>query len=396
MYKILFLSMGAFALGVDAYIMAGLLPGIASSFAVSSSGAGQTVTIFTVCYAVSAPIFGALTAGKPVRWTLAAALTLFSLANACSALADSFPLLLASRAVAGLGAGLYTPLAVSAAAALVSVDRRGRALGLIVGGLAMGTAVGVPFGLVLAEHVGWRGTLWLVTALGGLALTSIIVGLPAIAVKSPPSLRERIAILGDRRITAAVGISFLTAVGTIGLYTYVALLFHAVGGVDNVLPYFWAWSLGGLVGIYVVGHLIDRTGRPEAVMASMLAALVIALAALTMTLREHGETIACFLLWGAAAWGAQAPQQHRLLSLQPEHGSTAVALHSSAHYLGSAVGAALGGVAMTAGMNVTALPWLATAVLALALTGQMVIVLGGPTRRRPSMLEERRAESPSA
>jgi len=45
-----------------------------------------------------------------------------------------------------------------------------------------------------------------------------------------------------------------------------------------------------------------------------------------------------FFVWGVAAWGSQAPQQHRLLSLQPRHGGTAVALHSSARYLGSAAG----------------------------------------------------------
>ncbi|MGF6782319.1 MFS transporter [Paraburkholderia sp. GAS334] len=126
MFNILPLCLGTFALGIDAYIMAGLLPGIGSSFNVPASVAGQTVTIFTACYAITAPLFGALTAGKPVRRVLGVALVLFILANVLSATASGFSTLLVSRAAAGLGAGLYSPIAFSAAASMVSPSRRGR------------------------------------------------------------------------------------------------------------------------------------------------------------------------------------------------------------------------------------------------------------------------------
>jgi predicted MFS family arabinose efflux permease len=66
------------------------------------------------------------------------ALAIFGLANALSVIAGSFSVLLVSRAIAGIGAGLYSPTAFSAAASLVPYRQRGRALGLVVGGLAMG------------------------------------------------------------------------------------------------------------------------------------------------------------------------------------------------------------------------------------------------------------------
>ncbi|MGV7243652.1 MFS transporter [Caballeronia sp. M23-90] len=373
MSRIFFLCLGVFALGVDAYIMAGLLPSIGSTFAVSPSSAGQTVSIFTVFYALSAPVFGALTAGKPVRRVLIIALGIFAIANACSALSGSFPMLLVTRAIAGMGAGLFTPLAVSAAAALVPADRRGRALGLVIGGLAMGTAVGVPVGLVLAAHVGWRATLWMVTTLGAAALIGIALRLPDVPVTPPPSLKQRIAILADGRVTATVTVSFLTAVASIGLYTYVAPMFLTAAGTHNVVPFLWAWSLGGLAGTYFVGICIDKTGRPEWVMAVMLTAMAVSFIALSSVLKEHSLSLLCFFVWGVAAWGSQAPQQHRLLSLQPEHGSTAVALHSSAHYLGSAVGAALGGFALAAGTPVSKLPLFALVIVLVTLAIQLLI-----------------------
>lgn len=373
MHRIFLLSLGTFALGIDAYIMAGLLPGIGTSFGVSISSAGQTVSIFTVCYAVSAPIFGALAAGKPVRLVLGIALAIFALANAVSAVATGFPLLLASRAIAGIGAGLYTPTALSAAASFVPHNQRGRALGVVIGGLAMGTAIGVPCGLLLAQHLGWRMTLWLIAALGILAFAGITLRLPHVTAATPPSLRQRVAILGDPRVAATIAVSFVTSAASIGLYTYVAPLLRASAEVEDVLAYLWAWSFGGLLGIYLSGVFIDRTGRSEWVMVSVLVGMTIVFATLTWALPSTPFALVWFAVWGAAAWSSQAPQQHRLLALHSDKGSVAVALQSSAHYSGSAAGAALGGLALGAGVPLLQLPFLAGGLAAVALIGQICI-----------------------
>lgn len=375
LHKILLLSLGTFALGIDAYIMAGLLPGIGTSFNVSIASAGQTVSIFTVCYAVSAPFFGALTVGKPARLVLGAALVIFALANAVSAVATSFSLLLASRALAGIGAGLYTPTALSAAASFVPHGQRGRALGLVIGGLAMGTAVGIPCGLLLAQHLGWRVTLWLIAALGVVAFASITLRLPNVTAATPPSLRQRVAVLGDPRVAATIAVSFVTSAASIGLYTYVAPLLHASAEVEDVLAYLWAWSFGGLLGIYLSGVFIDRTGRPEWIMVSVLVGMTIVFATLTWALPSTPLALAWFAVWGAAAWSSQAPQQHRLLALHSDKGGVAVALQSSAHYSGSAAGAALGGLALGAGVSIVHLPFFAGGMAAVALIGQFCIAV---------------------
>jgi predicted MFS family arabinose efflux permease len=53
---ILMLAAGTFAVGVDAVIISGLLPGISSSLDVSSGAAGQLVTVFALGYAILAPV----------------------------------------------------------------------------------------------------------------------------------------------------------------------------------------------------------------------------------------------------------------------------------------------------------------------------------------------------
>ncbi len=86
-------------------------------------------------------------------------------------------------------------------------------------------------------------------------------------------------------------------------------------------------------------------------MALILAILTLTLAALPALLGRGPLGYLPFLIWGAMGWASQAPQQHTLLDLKPAYGSVAVALNSSANYLGGAVGAALGGVVMALGAS---------------------------------------------
>ncbi|MCJ2017253.1 MFS transporter [Methylobacterium sp. E-065] len=378
MERIAVLALGMFAPGLDAYVVAGLLPGIGASFAIAPGEAGQTVTVFTLTYALAAPVCATLLAGRPVRKILALALAVFAAANALSAWAAGLWGLLLARALAGLAAGLYAPVAVAAAATLADPRRKGRALAVTLGGMSTGTVIGVPAGLWIAQRLGWQGTLLMVALLGALATAAILLRLPDIPAPEPPSWQARVALLADPQIVATVAVSFLTAVASLGLYTYVAPLLDRAGLGAAAASYFWIWGLGGLVGSFAVGSLIDWTGAPRRLMALILAILALTLAALPALLGLGFLGFLPFLIWGAMGWASQAPQQHTLLSLRPDHGSVAVALNSSANYLGGAVGAALGGVVVTVA-GITALPVAAAGVAVAALMLQLAIL----TRRKP-------------
>ena len=374
MRRVFLLTIGMFTLGFDAYVMAGLLPDIGATFKIIDSQTGQAVTIFTLCFALAAPIFATLLAGKPTRSILVLALAVFSLGNAGSALAPNFLFLLIARAIAGIGAGLYSPLATAAAASLVSDKKRGRALGMTLGGMSMGTVVGVLLGLIVAAHAGWDGTLWLITILGLIAMIGIVIWFPNIPASPPPSLRQRLAMLANGRVTATVGITFVTGIASLGLYTYIAPILQNLDGIHSVTPYLWAWGIGGVVGSLFIGTLIDRIGRPGWIMGGILILLALAMFSLPLSLGIPILMFLPFFIWGAMGWASLAPQQHVLLELQPKHGPAVVALNSSANYLGSSVGSALGGVVMVAGLTPSQLPFAAGCLVLVALLGQLVIL----------------------
>ncbi|MEK0288271.1 MFS transporter [Caldifermentibacillus hisashii] len=374
MRNVFLLTIGMFALGFDAYVVAGLLPEISETLKINASQAGQVVSIFTLCYALAAPIFATLLAGKPVRVILVLALGVFSIANGASALAANFPFLLIARAVAGIGAGLFSPMASAAAASLVSEQKRGRALGFVLGGMSMGTVVGVPLGLIAAKQLGWQGTLWSVTIIGFFATIGIMILFPKVSAEAPPSLRQRFTMMTNKYVLAIIGITLLTSIASLGLYTYIASILKNLGGITNLTPYLWAWGIGGVVGSFSIGTLIDRTERPAFLMAGILAILMLGIFTLPYALKFPTLAYLPIFLWGAMGWASQAPQQHALLRSQPQHDKAAVALNSSANYLGSAIGSTSGGIAMAAGLAPTDLPYAAGCFVLVALLGQLIII----------------------
>ncbi|MBE3001165.1 MFS transporter [Nocardiopsis sp. HNM0947] len=393
MRSILLLGLGAFALGLDAYVIAGLLPIVAADFDTSVAVAGQMVTAFTLSYGIASPVVATLVPAERQRAALFGALLVFSVGNAGTAMATSLPMLLGMRALAGASAGLYLALAVAAASTLVSKERRGQALTLVIAGMSSGTVLGVPIGVLIAQESGWRVTMWVVTGLGVVAFVGLLATLPALPANSSPTLGQRAAVLKDPRVASIVGVSFLAAVASLGLYTYMAPMMGsaAMGGVDNITPYLWVWGVGGVLGSLMVGPLVDRSGlRPFTIVVIIMATLSAALLLLPgLASVDPVLALAPILVWGAVGWALQVPQQHDLLSMRGEKGgSVAVALNESALYLGSAVGSTLGGIALAVGFGMSSLPLAAGAVallgLLLQITGVRIFMRRGPKGSEPA------------
>ncbi|MGK5068884.1 MFS transporter [Janthinobacterium sp. RT4P48] len=342
------IAMGAFALGMASYVTAGLMPMIAGAFAVSVAMAAQLVTAFTLAYGLGSPLAVALLPARAQRSGLLWALAVFVLANGASALAPGFASLLALRAVAGIGAGVYLALGIAAAAGVAAPQQRGKAIGVIMGGMASGTVLGVPLSLLLAQQLGWAAALWLVAFLGALALAGLLWKLPVLPPAPAIALRRKLALLADGQVLAILLVSLLAAIASLGMYTFVAplLAWSAHGEALSVTPFLWAWGVGGIAGSVLVGPLADRLAAPTLTLCILLL-LALALGALPLAAGWSAWLmLAPVVLWGAAGWALQVPQNQQLLAVRTAQGdgNLAIALNESALYLGSAIGAAAGGV----------------------------------------------------
>lgn len=364
--RIILLTLGMFALGTDAFIVAGVLPVIAREMGVTEGLVGQLVTVFSLTYGLGAPLLAAATVRWPRHRVLMGALGLLGLANLASALAPSFPLLLLTRILAGCFAATYTPLAFAVGIELAPPAKRGQALAMVVSGLNVATVLGAPFGAWIGEHFGWRLSFVLVTVLAGVAfLFLVICGLPKSAAPAPLSLKERLRPITQTRVVLALLPALLWNIGVYVMYPYVALLLQQKLHIADVSVLLACFGLGIVIANWLSGRLADRFGSYLLVMV-FLCALIVMQFVLPLIMTTVISAAIILLLWGMSFASLFIPQQQRLLNIAPEHANVILALNNSALYLGIAGGAAIGGLALRF-FAVTQLAWIGVLSMLIAL-----------------------------
>jgi MFS transporter, DHA1 family, inner membrane transport protein len=366
----LVLAAGAFAVGIDAVIVSGLLPGIKSSLGLSSGAAGQLITVFGLGYAVLAPTLGPAANARSPRLALAGGLLVFALANGLAALAPSYALLLAARVLASAGAAMYTPAALTQASELSDPGRRGRSMAIVLSGATAAAVAGVPAGLVVAAAWGWRAAFAVVA--GGAACVACVLALlaPAGPVRhvAAPGVR---AVLADRRIWRLACITLLAYLGEFILYSYLGLALTSIARVStHRLPvYYLLFGAAGVAGNIAGGSASDRRA-PRHVADSALMLLAISLITFPPLLSSGGLVAVPLACCGFAAWMLSVPQQRRLLARRPAAAAAALGLNQSALYLGLSL-SGLTGALLLRSISISDLGYAAGGIVLIALAASI-------------------------
>jgi DHA1 family inner membrane transport protein len=382
--RILLLAVGMFALGTDAFIVAGVLPVIAHETGVTEGLVGQLITVFSLTYGLGAPVLAALTGHWPRNRVLIGALGLLGLANLASALSPSFPLLLLTRILAGCFAATYTPLAFAVGIELAPPAKRAQALALVVSGLNVATVLGAPLGTWIGEHFGWRLSFTLVAVLAGVAFLFLVIGrFPTSATRVSLSLKERLRPITSPHVVLALLPALLWNVGVYVTYPYIALLLQQKLHISDVSVLLAFFGLGIVLANWMNGRLSDRLSPHRLVVIFLVTLIVIQLVLPLVTTTIISGAI-MLLLWGTSFALLFIPQQQRLLNIAPEHANVLLALNNSALYLGIAGGAAVGGLALRF-FAVTQLPWVGVMSMLLALLIVAITPCLSPQASAPRM-----------
>ena len=345
--RLLVLAIGTFAIGTDAYVIAGILPRVASSFDVTVAMAGQLVTVYALAYGLLTPVMAALTAHWPRRRVLSSGLAVFIAGNVLTATPSTFALVLMSRAVAGLGAAMFTPAASATAAALVAPQQRGRALAVVLAGLSGATALGAPLGTLIGSTGDWRRTLWFVAALATLAAFGVLTLLPEVVGSPGLRLRDRLAPLADGRVAATLATTAIAMFGVFIVYTYLSVVFDraTVGSAALVAALIATWGVAATLGSFHAGSLTDRFGNRRVINVAV-AILTLDFALMPYSGATLPGTLVAVAVWGLCGWGFVVSQQHRLVGIAPALAPIVLALNASAIYLAVSASGAAGALAI--------------------------------------------------
>jgi len=171
-------SVAFFMTALDALVVITALPAIHASIGGSVSTLEWTVNAYTLTLAAGIITAAALGDRLGRRRMYVAGLLLFTAASAACALAPDAGLLIAARAVQGLGAALITPLSLTILAAAFPAERRGAVVGIwgAIGGLAI--AGGPLVGGAVVEGLDWHWIFWLNVPIGVAAAALAVSRLP--------------------------------------------------------------------------------------------------------------------------------------------------------------------------------------------------------------------------
>jgi len=200
-------SMALFCVQIDYFAMNLALPRMA--FDLNSTAADLQWVISVYMLALGSFMVPAGRIGDIFgrRRALLAGIVLFGLSSALCALAPSATLLVAFRAVQGIGAALIFPVSVSVLTNAFPSVRASHAIGLAYGIAGLGNAAGPLIGGLLTETVGWRWIFWLNVPL---TLIALAIGAWSITESFDETVPRRIDVTGLALITVGIGLFTLT------------------------------------------------------------------------------------------------------------------------------------------------------------------------------------------
>jgi len=353
------LSACVFALGTSEFMIAGLLPEIATDLAVTIPQAGYLISAFAVGMIVGAPTMAVLTLRMPRRITLVAALVVVVAGQVAGALAQDYAVMLTARIVTAVAMGAFWAVAAVVTVSSVGPRDRARALSVLLAGLTVSNVAGIPLGTLVGQQFGWRASFWAVAALAALGVIGVLTSVRnRPSDDAPPRLAAELTAFRRGRLYVAFGTTALYQAAVVGLVSYVAPLLTDVTGLDAA----WVpvvqlgFGLGSFVGVIIGGRVADA--HPWSTLFGALAGVVVLLALVGLFATAPAVMVTLVVLLGMVAFIIAAPLNARVFALAGAAPTLASATNTSAFNIGNALGPALGGLAIAAGSGFTAPAWI--------------------------------------
>lgn len=372
------LAVGGFGIGAGEFATMGLLPDIAQGVGEPVTTTGAIISAYALGVVVGAPLITVVCARVERRVMLLALMAFFALGNLLSALAPSYPSLLALRFLCGLPHGAYFGIASLVAADLAGPDHRAQAVGRVMLGLTVATLVGAPMTTALGQALGWRAAFVVFAAIGAATVALVLLCVPNDGTDPDASPLRELAGLRRPQLWLTLGIGAIGSGGMFAVFSYVTPTLTQVSGVpERLVPFaLCAFGAGMVAGNLVGGRLADRALMPTIGLGLLWNGAMLGLFYFAST-NAILAVVNIFLI--GTAFAIVPAVQTRLMDVAGEAQTLAAALNHSAFNIANALGAYVGGRVVEAGLG-----WRATGLagLCFALAGFAVFSLSAALQRR--------------
>ena len=369
---LLALALGAFGIGVTEFSPMGMLSVIAGDLDVSIPTAGVLISAYAFGVVIGAPIMTLGFARMSRRNLLLLSMSIFTVGNLISAVADSYSSLLLGRIITSFNHGAFFGIGAVVATQLVPPEKQASAVAAMFSGLTIANIGGVPLATYVSEVMGWRTAFMGMTIIGVATLIALRLSLPRLEADTSGSIKNELKVLTKGSVLFAL---LLTVVGSSSMFTvfsYISpiLLEETKADALFVSSMLVLYGLGLAAGNWLAGRYADR---------NLLGTLVISMAATMILLVIFAATMqviwvipVLIFLWGISSFAVVPPLQALVVSEAKGAPNLASSMNIAAFNLGNASGAALGGSVIYLGWG---LPAVALAGAATSAAGLLLVLL---------------------
>jgi len=352
---LLALAMAGFIAVMTETVPAGLLPRISRGLHISASLAGQLVTLYGIGSLVAAIPVTLATQSWRRRPLLLLTILVFLIFNTITALSTVYVLTLISRFFAGVAAGVVWSTIAGYAMRMVNTQSKGRAIAIALSGTPIALSLGVPAGTFLGALLGWRLVFGIISILSLLLIGWIfwkVPDFPGQISEKHHSIRKVFGVPGVLPILFVV-LAWMLAHNI--LYAYITPFLAHIGLQNYVELVLFIFGVTALLGIWLVGLLINRWLRLMVLVSLVLFAVTSLLLAIS-----SANNMIVFLsmgLWGLSFGGSGTLIQTALAQATGEDTvDIAIAMSATFWNLAIAGGGLAGGILLST-LGIQSIPW---------------------------------------
>lgn len=339
------MTLCVFALIASEFMPVSLLTPLANDLQVSQGLAGQGLAI-SGAFAVLASLSISWIAGTLNRKTLLLVLTaLMAVSGAIVALAPTYLIYMAGRAMIGVVIGGFWSMSAATAMRLVPATKVPKALAVFNSGNALATVVAAPLGSYLGSVVGWRGAFLCLVPVALIALVWQWISLPSLPTEKRSSGAGSIfKLLKNRTVAMGMAAAGLFFMGQFALFTYLRPFLETVTQVNVSVLSLLLLVIGvaGFCGTALIGVVLKRS------LYGTLSTISLLMAMIALVLIPAGTwviAVAVLLgLWGFIATAAPVGWWSWIAHAMPDHAEAGGGLMAAIVQLAIAVGSTVGGV----------------------------------------------------
>ncbi|WP_164669763.1 MFS transporter [Virgibacillus doumboii] len=343
--RVYFLMIVAFVVGMVELIIGGLLDLMAADLGVSLGQVGFLITIFSLIFAVGAPVLLILTSNIERKKLTLVSLAIFLLGNLVTVFSPTYTIVFIGRVISALSGSLLIILCLTIAPTIVHPKYRGRAIGIVSMGVSASIVLGLPVGLLLGNAFGWRAPFVMISVLTVFSMIGVFFLMGHIEPKPSSPIGKQLATLKDRKIFFGQAITFLFIAGHTVLYAYLTPFAKITMDLDGtwVSVIYMIFGIAAVSGGGVGGMLSDTIGPKRTIMLTIVL-FTLVIFAIPYTTFALPAFLLILVIWGMLSWTLAPATQSYLIGLSPESADIQQSLNNSALHLGIAFGSLIGGL----------------------------------------------------